>query len=85
MRRAVIGRESFMRQYIYPMVIEKLQRRLNSLPDYVTSRDGVAQVNPAESQNEKSGVEATLSNGERARFIRNSNGWTYRDHVLLNW
>ena len=85
MRRAVIGRESFLRQYIYPMVVEKLQRRLDSLPDYVASRDGVAQVNPQECQNEKSGVEATLCNGERARFIRNSNGWTYRDHVLLNW
>ncbi|XLZ71186.1 hypothetical protein ABT364_04275 [Massilia sp. SR12] len=85
MRRAVINRESFLRQYIYPMVVEKLQRRLDSLPDYVASREGVAQVNREESQNEKSGVEATLSNGERARFVRNSNGWTYRDHVLLNW
>lgn len=85
MRRAVINRESFLRQYIYPMVVEKLQRRLDSLPDYVASREGVAQVNQQESQNEKSGVEATLSNGERARFVRNVNGWTYRDHVLLNW
>ena len=85
MRRAVIGRESFLRQYIYPMVVEKLQRRLDSLPDYVTSREGVAQVNPQACQNEKSGVEANMSNGERARFVRNSNGWTYRDHVLLNW
>lgn len=85
MRRAVISRESFLRQYVYPMVVEKLQRRLDSLPDYVASRDGVAQVNPQESQNEKSGVEATLSNGARARFVRNSHGWTYRDHVLLNW
>ncbi|WP_154667968.1 hypothetical protein [Pseudoduganella violaceinigra] len=85
MRRAVIGRENFLRQYIYPMVVDKLQRRLNSLPDYVASRDGVAHVNTLDSQNEKSGVEATLKNGERARFIRNSNGWTYRDHVLLNW
>ena len=85
MQRAVIGRESFLRQYIYPMVVEKLQRRLDSLPDYVTSRDGVAQVDPQACQNEKSGVEATLNNGERARFLRNSNGWTYRDHVLLSW
>ncbi len=85
MQRAVIERESFLRQYIYPMVVEKLQRRLDSLPDYVASRDGVSQVNPQNCQNEKSGVDATLTNGERARFVRTSNGWTYRDHVLLNW
>ncbi|KQV61619.1 hypothetical protein ASD07_01890 [Duganella sp. Root336D2] len=85
MRRAVIERDSFLRQYIYPMVVEKLQRRLDSLPDYVASREGVAQVNSQDCQNEKSGVEASLRNGLRARFIRNSNGWIYRDHVLLNW
>jgi hypothetical protein len=85
MRRAVISREGFLRQYIYPMVVEKLQRRLDSLPDYVASREGVSQVNQQDSQNEKSGVDATLHNGVRARFIRNSNGWTYRDHVLLSW
>jgi len=84
-RRAVVRRQDFMQQYIYPLVVQKLQRRLDSLPDFVASRDGVATINPQESQNEKSGADATLTNGERACFVNSVSGWTYRDHVLLHW
>ena len=84
-RRAVVAREDFLQHYIYPLVVEKMQSRLNSLPDFVESRDGVAEVSPQESQNEKTGADATLNNGVRARFVRSGAGWTYRDHVLLHW
>jgi hypothetical protein len=85
-RFAVVPRGDFLRNYLRPLLVEGLQARLNELPDFLHSRDGLAgEMIVAECLNEKSGADATLYNGARATFVPTAAGWQYRDHVLLHW
>jgi len=85
-RFAVVPRGDFLRAYLRPMLLEPLQARLDELPNFVHSRDGLAgELNVAECLNEKSGADASLYNGARATFVPTASGWQYRDHVLLHW
>jgi hypothetical protein len=85
-RFAVIPRSDFLRDYLRPLLLEPLQTRLDALPDFIHSRNGLAgELKVSECLNEKSGAEASLYNGARAEFVPTRAGWQYRDHVLLHW
>ncbi len=84
--KAILARDVFFKQFLKPLLIDPLQQKFNALPDYLHSRiDQNGERDPEETQNEKSGAVATLSNGARALFVPNATGWHYRDHVLLHW
>ncbi|UMR29819.1 hypothetical protein MJ904_22720 [Massilia sp. MB5] len=84
--RVVLPRSSFLERVLKPLLLEPLEKSLNDQPDFMDSRDGQPhKIDEAETVNEKSGVDASLNNKERAVFTPTSNGWNYRDHVLLHW
>ncbi|UGQ48900.1 hypothetical protein [Massilia endophytica] len=84
--RPYADREEFLQRYLKPLLIDPLQDRLNSLPDFLFSQPDVgARLDSEDSVNEKSGASASLLGGQRAVFVPGKNGWHYHDHVLLSW
>lgn len=77
-------REVFSQRYLKPLLIDPLEERLNSMPDYALTLPGGAVATGQGAINDKSGVTAS-NTGLRARFVRTPSGWYYGDHVLLQW
>lgn len=69
----------FSQRYLKPLLIDPLQARLESLPDFRQSLHECAELDPDGGMDEKSG------GGAVAAFTGSDQGWTYRDHVLLKW
>lgn len=84
--RPYADRDEFLQRYLKPLLMDPLQDRLNNLPDFLFSQpDSDGRLDREDSVNEKSGAEASLLGGQRARFVEGKAGWHYRDHVLLSW
>ncbi|MRV74747.1 hypothetical protein GJ700_23830 [Duganella sp. FT92W] len=84
--KLVIARNTFLNDFVRPLLVEPIRERLASLPDYIHARRAHGdELDRVESANEKSGAMASLDNGARAGFVPEAGGWRYRDHVLLHW
>lgn len=73
--------DEFSQRYLKPLLIDPLENRLNALPDYAQALPPGAVIDQEGAVCEKSGGGGT----DPARFVRTPVGWTYRDHVLLQW
>jgi hypothetical protein len=77
--KAIIARNLFRSDYLYPLIVKPLEDKINAQPDYVnarTDRGAHASIN-----DKTHAVPATA----RAQFVPTATGWMYHDHVKLEW
>jgi hypothetical protein len=81
--KGIIARDVFFDKYLHQVLVVPFEQRANELQDYVHARDDRG---PNIGICDRTGIDPNQpATSQRARFVRTATGWSYGDHVQLNW
>ena len=87
--KGIISKNTFFDQYLQKVIVKPFETLVDGIPDYVHHRQDKKGAHVAIIERSgvqvKAGEQASASSYPRAKFIRSDNGWTYNDHVRLDW
>jgi hypothetical protein len=81
--KGIIAHDVFFDKYLHQVLVVPFEQKANELQDYVHARDDRT---PNIGICDRTGIDPNQpATSQRAKFVRTAAGWSYGDHVQLNW